>query len=48
MQFKKMKVLVYVGLILSGIGCLADDPASFRTVDTLLSGHWIQVAPSPA
>ena len=48
MQFKKMRVLVYVGLILSGTGCLADDPASFRTVDTLLSGHWIQVAPSPA
>lgn len=28
--------------------CLAEDPSSFRSVDTLLSGLWVQDAPPPA
>lgn len=29
-------------------GCLAEDPSSFREVDSLLPGLWVQVAPPPA
>ena len=39
---------LFYSLSLLVLGCLAEDPASFRTVDGLLPGLWIQVAPPPA
>ena len=43
--FNRKSVLLCLSLLVPG--CLAEDPASFRTVDGLLPGHWVQVPEEP-
>ena len=43
--FCRLSVFAFLSLFVQG--CLAEDPASFRTVDGLLPGHWIQVPEEP-
>ena len=44
-RFCQQSSLLLVSLLVSG--CLAEDPASFRTTNTLLPGHWVQVPEEP-
>ncbi|HAA78086.1 TPA: hypothetical protein DCE37_23555 [Candidatus Latescibacteria bacterium] len=41
MQTTRIRIVLLCPLFL--IGCLAEDPSSFRTVDSLLTGMWTQV-----
>ena len=41
---KSILTLMLLAFLIAG--CLAEDPSSFRSVDTLLSGLWFQDAPS--
>ena len=43
--FCRPSVFVFLSVLV--LGCLAEDPASFRTVDGLLPGHWIQMPEEP-
>ena len=48
MSWIRIRLLTSLLLVGSIAGCLAEDPSSFRSVDSLLPGLWVQNTPPPA
>ena len=48
MRFQSKRLIGCVVSAVIAAGCLAEDPASFRSVDSLLPGLWVQDSPPPA